>query len=117
MQSLLDVPLRVLSLLFPLMMFVPAGQQFSLSPSSAVTLWVLVVTCPAASVAVQVTTVVFSGKVAGLLLVIVTGSPQEFDPVAVPMLALLQEVMVSAAGTLRVGGAVFFLVTFWPAVV
>src|SRR6516165_8354078 len=82
----------------PLMIFVPGGQHDASSPSTAVTRCVPVVALPAPSRAVQVTTVVPSGKVVGLLLVIVTG-PTRSVPVAVPMFRFVQTEVVTSDGT------------------
>src|SRR6478735_8540859 len=94
----------------PLMMLVPAGQQEASSPSTAVTRWVPVATLPAPSRAVQVTVVVPSGKVAGLLLVMVTG-PTRSVALAVPIAALVQTEMVMSGGTVIAGGTVSATVT------
>ena len=83
MQSAPLVPFRMSLLLVPRMMLVPAGQQDTSSPSSAMTVVVFFVTLPAASRAVQVTIVVPSGNFAGASLVGVTG-PQSSVAVGVP---------------------------------
>src|SRR6266545_2059806 len=110
MQSAPLVPLRLSLLEVPLTIFVPGGQHDESSPRIAVTRCVPVVVLPAPSRAVQVTVVVPSGNVAGLLLVIVTG-PTRSVAVAVPMFAFAQTVIVRSGGTVSTGGTLSPTVT------
>src|SRR4051812_7185132 len=93
------------------MMWVPAGQQDLSSPRMAVTFWLPVLLLPPASVAVHVTVVTPSGKVVGAFLVGVSG-PQLSVAIAIPMLAFVQLEIVTAPGTVRVGGVTSRAVTF-----
>src|SRR6266496_2411791 len=116
MQSAPMVPFNGSLFDVPTMMFVPAGQHEGSSPSWAVTCWVAVLVLPRASRAVQVTTIVPSGKRAGALLVMVTVPPQSSCANAWPRLAPVQLVMVMSGGTtVKVGPLASVTVMFWVA--
>src|SRR6187397_1941643 len=104
MQSAPEVPMMMSGSDLPTMIFVPAGQHETSSPSTAVTICVAVATLPSASTARKVTVVFPSGNLAGASLLIATVPPHAAVAVAVPIDGLLHDEIVTAGGAVIVGG-------------